>query len=99
MFNVMSVDKTTFADGIEAMLDGTLRLGRRDPSASAGLCEQLVDAAIGAGEIAPADREIVIDTLVTIAFGLSSLSPTRQAEAVQGFKRMFRGERLVGTDE
>lgn len=61
----------------------------------------LVDAAIDAGEIDPSDRDILVDSLIAMMTGLIALSPampTGQTEAVQGFKRMLRGERLVTTN-
>ena len=94
--------EATFAGKMAAILDGVVRLRgpeRERAIALLGtphdpLVESVVDAAIDAGEIQPLDRCIVIDTLVaTIAglIGVGSVSPPAQAEAVEGFKRLFCG--------
>ena len=99
--------EATFAGKVGAILDEVVRLSRHDRWRDALLrlrrdvfLQTLVDAAIDAGEIASDDREIVIGALVaTIAglVGVGSVAPAAQAEAVQGFKRLFRCDFLNET--
>jgi hypothetical protein len=94
--------EATFAAKVGAVLEEVVRLSRNDPYRSAlfGLRRDtflptLVDEAIDAGLAEPADREIVIDTLVAVIVGLvaaGSAVPAVQAKAVQGLKRLFRGD-------
>jgi AcrR family transcriptional regulator len=60
----------------------------------------LVEAGIASGEVAEADREIVVDTVTTVLAGLFAMNlgqmPAVQQHAVEGYKRLFRGS-LVKT--
>jgi AcrR family transcriptional regulator len=55
----------------------------------------LVEAGVASGEVAEADREVVLDTVTAILIGLVALNlgqlPSVQDHAVEGYKRLFRG--------
>src|SRR5581483_2332385 len=53
---------------------------------------------IAGGEVAAADRAVVLDMLVTMVAGLLLIGvgvPTAQARAVKGFKRLLTGTLMV----
>jgi hypothetical protein len=92
----------TFGERIGVLLDEVVRLSGSEPARVAALLhpprhtllESLVDAAIDSGEVHATDRDVVIDTLVATIAGLmqvGSVAPAAQAEAVEGFKRLFCG--------
>ena len=92
----------TFGGKIGVLLDEVVRLTGNEPERTAALLhsprhtflESLVDAAIDSGEVQATDRDVVIDTLVATIVGLmqvGSVAPAAQAEAVEGFKRLFCG--------
>ena len=58
----------------------------------------LVEAGIASGELAEADREVVLDTVTTILVGLIAMNlgqlPSVQQHAVDGYKRLLRGALL-----
>lgn len=58
----------------------------------------LVEAGIASGELAEADREVVLDTVTTILVGLFAMNlgqlPSVQQHAVDGYKRLLRGALL-----
>jgi hypothetical protein len=99
-FRAVAEAETTFAGKVGAILDEVVRLTEHHPSRAALLrprrdtcLPNVVDDAIDAGLVEAADREIVIDTLVATIAGLvavGSAAPAVQAEAVRGFKRLFR---------
>jgi AcrR family transcriptional regulator len=59
---------------------------------------EVVDAGIDSGELAAADRNVVLDTLTTLVTGLLVISngiPAAQARAVEGAKRLLAGTLIV----
>ena len=58
---------------------------------------EIVDAGIAAGEVAPGDRRMVLETITTMVTGLLVVSagiPSAQARAVEGMKRLLAGTLL-----
>jgi len=59
---------------------------------------EVVDAGIVSGELAAADRNVVLDTMTTLITGLLVISngiPAAQARAVEGAKRLLAGTLIV----
>jgi hypothetical protein len=59
-----------------------------------GFFAELVDAGIASGEVAAADRRMVLDTVGTVMAGLIVVShgmPIVQSRAVDGLKRLLSG--------
>jgi AcrR family transcriptional regulator len=59
---------------------------------------EVVDAGIVSGEVAAADRNVILDTLTTLITGLLVISngiPVAQARAVEGAKRLLAGTLIV----
>jgi AcrR family transcriptional regulator len=59
---------------------------------------EVVDAGIATGELAAADRTVVLDTVTTLVTGLLVISngiPVAQARAVEGAKRLLAGTLIV----
>jgi AcrR family transcriptional regulator len=59
---------------------------------------EVVDAGIDSGELAAADRNVVLDTVTTLVTGLLVISngiPAAQARAVEGAKRLLAGTLIV----
>jgi len=55
----------------------------------------VVDGAVASGEVAAADRKVVLDTLTTLITGLLVVGnglPKAQARAVEGMKRLLAGK-------